>query len=69
MDNPFHLQNNLHRLDGSVEELHIHTDDVHDLHAPLIAATKARQMEHTRSARVPTTPPKEMPLNDNTRIL
>ena len=68
MDKLFHLQL-LHRLDGSVEELHLHTDYDHDLHAPLIAATKARQLEHTRSARGgQTTSSKEMPLNDNTQI-
>lgn len=55
MNKPFHLQINLHRLNGSVEELHIHTDYDHELHAPLIAATKARKEVKSFSHRDPST--------------
>lgn len=43
MNKPVHLQINLHRLDGSVEEVHIHTDYDHELHTPLIEASNQRK--------------------------
>lgn len=54
MDKPFHLQINLHRLNGSVEELHLHTDYDHELHTSLIEASNQRKAKKANARKSST---------------